>query len=121
MSQIIDIVSMNTGTATRYGQIRREVLAVKKPYNYRALWGRLPGAEAQALYILDMLGCLAYWRPGYIVNDILRVINSLNEPPARKDATPLGVRPIDAQPPTTIDELKAREGGTARELRLRRD
>ena len=26
----------------------REVLAVKKPNNYRPLWGRLPGGEAQA-------------------------------------------------------------------------
>jgi hypothetical protein len=56
----------------------RDVLAVKRPDNYRPLWGRVPGAEAQALYMMDMLGCLAYWRPGYIINDILRVLTSVD-------------------------------------------
>ena len=51
----------------------RDILAAKRPNNYRALWGHLPGNQAQALYILDMLGCLLYWRPGYIVTDILQV------------------------------------------------
>jgi len=82
----------------------RDILAVKRPNDYRALWGRLPGNEAQALYILDMLGCLAYWRPGYIVTDILRVLNSLNDPPARRIDTPLGVRPALVQPQAPTEE-----------------
>jgi hypothetical protein len=55
----------------------REVLTIKRPENYRPLWGRLPSSEAQALYVLDMLGYLTYWRPRYTINDVVRVFNGI--------------------------------------------
>jgi hypothetical protein len=55
----------------------REVLTVKRPDNYRPLWGRLPSSEAQALYILDLLGYLSYWRPRYTINEVVRVYNNI--------------------------------------------
>jgi hypothetical protein len=55
----------------------REILTIKRPENYRPLWGRLPSSEAQALYVLDLLGYLSYWRPRYTINDVVRVFNNV--------------------------------------------
>jgi hypothetical protein len=91
----------------------REILTIKRPDNYRPLWGRLPSSEAQALYVLDMLGYLSYWRPRYTINDVVRVFNNVivrTENHQEGRPTSLNDRRIIAQ--SSLQRVTATPGNT---------